>query len=127
MSDIQLVRDDYHPDPAEDGMAVHTGFPNPGADKRTSPLSLDRLLIRHPSSTFFFRVRGHTWADYGIFDGNLALIDRAITPGPRDLVIYWQGDSFAISPRSRLREDASTIWGTIISTIHNHHEVAKAS
>lgn len=120
MSDISLVRDDYHPDPEADGVAVHAGFPNPGADRRTAPLSLDRLLIRHPSSTYFFRVQGHSWADHGIFDGNLALIDRAVKPRPEDLVIYWGGDSFAISRFSRLQHQ-DEIWGTIISTIHEHH------
>ena len=116
MSDISLVRDDYHPDPAEDGVAVHAGFPNPGADRRTAPLSLDRLLIRHPSSTYFFRVEGHSWADHGILDGDIALIDRAVSPGPQDLVVYW-ADDFVISRRSNLSE-TNTIWGTIINTIH---------
>lgn len=120
MSGISLVRDDYHPDPTEDGMAVHAGFPNPGADRRTAPLSLDRLLIRHPSSTYFFRVEGHGWADHGIFDGNLALIDRAVTPKPQDLVIYWDGDDFAISRRSNLTA-VDSIWGTITNTIYEHH------
>lgn len=120
MSDIVLVEDDYHPDPAADGVSVHAGFPNPGADRRTAPLSLDRLLIRHPSSTYFFRIEGHSWADHGIFDGNLALIDRAVTPRPQDLVIYWQGDSFSIIRRSDLQE-TNAIWGTIISTVHDHH------
>jgi hypothetical protein len=120
MSDIVLVEDDYHPNPAEDGVAVHAGFPNPGADRRAAPLSLDRLLIRHPSSTFFFRIEGHNWADHGILDGDLALIDRAINPRPQDLVIYWHGDSFTISRRDHLQE-TNTIWGTIISTVHEHH------
>jgi SOS-response transcriptional repressor LexA len=119
MSDVTLVQDDYRPDQAADGVSVHAGFPNPGADHRTAPLSLDRLLIRHPSSTYFFRVEGHSWADHGIFDGNLALIDRAITPAPQDLVIYWANDSFAISRFSQL-EQQGDIWGTIISTVHEH-------
>jgi DNA polymerase V len=125
MSDVTLVRDDYHPDPEADGVAVHSGFPNPGADRRTAPLSLDRLLIRHPSSTYFFRVQGHAWAEHGIFDGNLALIDRAVTPGPQDLVIYWEGNDFAISRRSRLTT-TEPIWGTIINTIHEHHVSRRA-
>lgn len=120
MSDITLVQDDYRPDDEADGVAVHAGFPNPGADSRTTALSLDKLLIRHPSSTYFFRVQGHSWADHGIFDGNLALIDRAITPRPQDLVIYWQGDSFAITRYSQLTYE-DTIWGTILSTVHEHY------
>lgn len=120
MSDISLVQDDYHPDQAADGVSVHAGFPNPGADHRAAPLSLDRLLIHHPSSTYFFRIEGHSWADHGIFDGNLALIDRAVAPRGQDLVIYWAGTSFGISRFSQLNQQ-DDIWGTIISTVHEHH------
>ncbi|MGH7241125.1 MAG: LexA family protein [Candidatus Saccharimonadales bacterium] len=116
MSDIALVRDDYHSDPSEDGVTVHAGFPNPGADRRTPPLSLDRLLVRHPSSTYFFRIKGHSWADHGILDGDIALIDRVISPEPQDLVIYWV-DDFVITRKGSVPQ-STTIWGTITNTIH---------
>jgi SOS-response transcriptional repressor LexA len=98
-------------------VAVHAGFPNPAAERSGAPLSLDRLLIRHPSSTFFFRIRGHSWNRYGVFDGDLAVIDRALTPRGRDLVAWWQesGD-FALSSFDHAEPQA--IWGTITSLIH---------
>ncbi|MEJ0073631.1 MAG: S24 family peptidase [Candidatus Saccharibacteria bacterium] len=59
---------------------VHAGLPNPAAERTGAPLSLDKLLVRHPSSTYFFRIRGHTWHATAVFDGDLAVIDRALTP-----------------------------------------------
>jgi SOS-response transcriptional repressor LexA len=96
---------------------VHAGFPNPAAERTGAPLSLDRLLIRHPSSTYFFRIRGHNWYRYGVFDGDLAIIDRSIAPRERDLVVWWQEDGeFVLSAHARA--DHQNIWGTITNIIH---------
>jgi len=101
-----------------EGVAVHTGFPNPAADQGYARnLSLDQLLIHHPSSTYFFRISGHTWADQGIYDGDLALVDRSLGRQPHDLVVCWQNDGFAIVRGNQLTED-DTPWGVIASIIH---------
>ena len=97
-------------------VAVHTGFPNPAAERTGPPLSLDKLLIKHPSSTYFFRVRGHNWHHYGVFDGDLAIIDRALTPHEGDLVVWWQeSGEFVLSRFSRAAQQ--NIWGTVTTII----------
>jgi SOS-response transcriptional repressor LexA len=100
-------------------VSIHAGFPNPAAERNGAPLSLDTLLIRHPSSTYFFRIRGHNWFRYGVFDGDLAVIDRAITPRERDLVVWWQ-DSGDFMLRPFERTERTNIWGTITSIIHQY-------
>ena len=98
-------------------VAVHAGFPNPAAERAGAPLSLDKLLVQHPSSTYFFRVRGHNWHDYGVFDGDVAIVDRAITPRESALVVWWQeSGEFALSPFARAARQ--NIWGTITAVIH---------
>lgn len=97
---------------------VHAGFPNPAAERHGTPLSLDKLLIRHPSSTYFFRVRGHSWYRYGVFDGDLAIIDRALTPAEGNLVVWWQ-ESGDFSLSQFARADRQNIWGTITAIIHS--------
>lgn len=37
---------------------VHAGFPSPGGDYAERPLNLHELVVAHPSSTYFIRVRG---------------------------------------------------------------------
>jgi SOS-response transcriptional repressor LexA len=101
------------------GISVHAGFPNPAAERRGTPLSLDRLLIRSPLSTYIFRIRGHQWEERGIFDGDLALIDRALGPRSNELVIIWQDESFAILPFSHLEKQTEP-WGTITAIIHQY-------
>lgn len=112
------MEDDLAPLADGDGVSMHAGFPNPAADKKHGALSLDRLLIKHPSSTYLFRIRGSSHEAAGIFDGDLALIDRAISPRSSDLVIAWQSDSFHLCSLSQLPEGIEP-WGTITSIIHN--------
>jgi hypothetical protein len=98
-------------------VSVHAGFPNPAAERSGALLSLDKLLVRHPSSTYFFRIRGHNWNRWGVFDGDIAIIDRAITPRERELVIWWQeSGEFSLTPFTKV--DHQPIWGTVTSIIH---------
>jgi len=102
-------------------VAVHTGFPNPAAERTGAPLSLDRLLVKHPSSTYFFRIRGHNWHHYSVFDGDLAIIDRALDPQDGDLVVWWQeGEEFVLAPF--VRTAGQDIWGVITTIIHSYKE-----
>lgn len=100
-----------------ESIATHSGFPNPAAERQGSPLDLNKLLIRHPISTFYFRVRGHSWHRYGVFDGDIAVIDRALSPKGRDLVVWWQeSGEFALS--SFLNCQQPSVWGTVTAIIH---------
>jgi DNA polymerase V len=104
-----------------DSILIHKGFPNPAASKLASPLSLDlnQLLIKNPSSTFIFRVSGHSYSDQGIYDGDLIIVDRALsTVGLSDLMIIWQGDSFRLTRHFKEDLDA-TDWGIVRSVIHS--------
>lgn len=109
------------------GLAVHSGFPNPALEltSRSQPLSLDlnQLLVRHPSSTFLFRISGHSWADQGIFDGDIALVDRSRPLQAGSLVIGWQSGGFVIYRWHKGQAPAAP-WGVITSVIHEYgHEL----
>jgi DNA polymerase V len=105
-----------------DGVSVHTGFPNPALDRRGEnralALDLNRLLVRNPSSTYLFRINGHNWADQGIFDGDVAVVDRAMQAGPGDLLIIWRGSDTVICRQSQL-EPTDQPWGVVTAVIHN--------
>lgn len=100
-----------------DGVSVHPGFPNPAADAPLQNPDFNRLLIQHPSATFCMQVSGHEWEQQGIYDGDIAVIDRALSPRIMDLVIYALDDSFAISRFSNLVKNE--IWGVVTNVIHN--------
>lgn len=104
---------------AEDGVSVHAGFPNPGADRRLRGLDFNQLLISHPSSTYIFRVRGEEGITQGIFDGDIAVVDRLANPGANDFVLWHDGEQFKLSRPSRMEEGA-TQWGVITAVIHQY-------
>lgn len=66
---------------------VQAGFPSPAEDCMEGPLDLHEHLVRHKSATFFLRVSGQSMIKAGIFDGDLLVVDRIITPGHNKVVI----------------------------------------
>jgi DNA polymerase V len=106
-----------------DNVSVHSGFPNPAANRLDKALSLDfnQLLVKRPSSTFVFRVTGHAYSDQGIYDGSVIVVDRGLTPRPTSLVVIWQDDSFRLVRYSRL-EFKDGAWGVVKATIQTFRE-----
>jgi len=108
-----------------DGVSIHTGFPNPAIDSNLRNLDLNQLLVQHGASTYFFRIEGPEWETIGIYDGDIAIIDRALDPRKTDTVIWWDEnrESFAISTYKQASEQA-TIWGVVTATIHQLRKAA---
>jgi DNA polymerase V len=110
-----------------DGVSVHSGFPNPALDRRDQQreqrprlaLDLNQLLVRHPSSTYLFRVSGHHWSDQGIFDGDVAVIDRARQARASDLIVAWRGGDSTLC-RQRQLTPADKPWGVVTAIIHQY-------
>lgn len=59
---------------------VSCGFPSPAEDHIEANLSLDELCVRHPAATYFVRNTGSSMTGHGIFDGDVLVVDRAVTP-----------------------------------------------
>ncbi|HET6924402.1 MAG TPA: S24 family peptidase [Candidatus Saccharimonadales bacterium] len=101
-------------------VALHAGFPNAAAERSSKPpLSLDQLLIRHPSSTYLFRVRGDHWLERGIFDGDIALIDRALPPRLGDLLLIWADEGFTLRAYTADYRPHQP-WGVVTTVIHDY-------
>ena len=108
------------------GVSIHTGFPNPATDRSLHTLDFNRLLIQHTASTYMFRVRGNEWEGAGVFDGDIAVVDRAANPRKTDVVLWWDDASgeFAISKYTAMPKQAS-LWGVITATIHQFRKNAR--
>ncbi len=99
-------------------VSVHTGFPNAADDARLQPLNLNTLLIRNPYSTYHFRVAGNQWQSIGIFNNDIALIDRALKPQLQDIVVWIHQGEFALSIYKYTPKHA-TVWGVVSATIRH--------
>ena len=54
------------------------GFPAPGDDMVEKSLNVHDFLVKHPTSTFFVRVKGDSMEGAGIFSGDVLVVDRSI-------------------------------------------------
>lgn len=63
------------------------GFPAPGDDLIEKPLDLNDLLIDNPTATFFVRVSGDSMEGAGIFNGDILVVDRSVTPQDSSIVV----------------------------------------
>ena len=66
---------------------VPAGFPSPAEDFSVKRHDLNDLLISHAVATFLWRVSGHSMTEAGIVDGAILVVNRALTPVPKDVVV----------------------------------------
>ncbi|MCZ4151599.1 DNA polymerase V subunit UmuD, partial [Escherichia coli] len=66
---------------------VPCGFPSPAADYVEQRIDLNQLVIQHPSATYFVKAAGDSMIEAGIGDGDLLVVDSAITASHGDIVI----------------------------------------
>ena len=116
---------------------VPAGFPSPAADFAEDRLSLDEHLIEHREATFFIRVVGSSMTGFGINDGDLLVVDRAVHPADRSVVIAVVDGEFTVKQLCYLpdgvllrssgpghgdiligRDQELTVWGVVRYSIH---------
>ncbi len=111
-----------------DGVSVHSGFPNPADERRGQgsrlALDLNQLLIHHPASTYLFRVAGHHWAENGIYDGDVAIIDRALQARPSDLLVTWRPSGSTLCRQHQLTAEDKP-WGVVTGVIHQYRPLQR--
>jgi len=70
-----------------DGIKVSAGFPSPAADYEDKRLDINEYLVRNPVSTFFFPVQGDSMEGAEIFDGDILVVDKSVTPAHGHVVV----------------------------------------
>ena len=111
---------------------------SPSGDESVEPnLDLNRYLIEHPTSTFFMRVRGNSMIGSGIHEGDLLIVDRALTAQDKKVIIaIWNGE-FSVKmlrrkesrfflestaagyPTWEITPDSDfQVWGVVTNVIH---------
>ena len=120
------------------GCPVPAGFPSPADDHLDAPFDLNKLLFRHPASTFLARVSGDSMTGAGIHPGDLVAVDRALRPAHGSIVVAVVEGEHTIK-RLQVRGDAQwlvaensrypplpvnpdtglLVWGVVTHVIHS--------
>lgn len=75
---------------------VPCGFPSPAQDYVEDRLDLNKFAIKHPSATYFIKVSGDSMRGAGIGDGDLLIVDRALTAVHGDIVVAAVAGEFTV-------------------------------
>ena len=80
---------------------VRAGFPSLADEEPTEKLDLVKLLVRHPSSTFFFRIGGTSMVDAEMDEGDIV---RDIEDGAGRWVRNGESEALAEAIRQMQRD-----------------------
>jgi DNA polymerase V len=84
---------------------ISAGFPSPALDFIDLTIDLNKQLIKHPSATFYGRVKGQSMKDEGIGDGDLLIIDKSLNPIDGKIAVCFIDGEFTIK-KIKLEKDA---------------------
>jgi DNA polymerase V len=93
-----------------------TGFESPASEYKELGLSLDQLLVKHPHFTFFGLASGDSMQGVGIFDGDILLVDRAVTAQQNDVIVANYNNEFVcklLDIQHRVLRSASPIYAPV--------------
>lgn len=119
----------YHLESVANGqpLSSHTRLSGTSAKGRVCgrPLiqEIEELVTPRPESSYLFRIGGHFWADQGLLDGDIAVIDRKQPPEANDLVVSWHDEGFGMCRFWQLLpgDEALGVVTAIIHPLHRGH------
>lgn len=82
--------------------SVRAGFPSPADDFQGKRLDITRILVEHPQATYLLRVAGPSMTEYGIDDGDLIVVDRALTARHGCIVVAILDNEFTVKKLHQL-------------------------
>jgi repressor LexA len=83
---------------------VRAGMPEEATDTSADMVSLDSLLVRTPSKTFFVPIKGDSMMDAGLLEGDTAICERTQRANPGDIVVAFVGNELTIKTLVKERE-----------------------
>ena len=94
-----------------------TGFSSPAAGYEDNIIDLNSLLIKHPNATTFMQIHSSNYVRMSIFDGDILIVDRALSISPNSLVVYEENGRFVLGRVHDIHHE-TIIAGVIIHVIH---------
>jgi DNA polymerase V len=117
--------------------SAHAGFPSPAQDFTELPLDLNKYLVEHPAATFLVRVSGDSMLEAGIHNGDILIVDRALTVTSGNVVVavlmgeftikyyHQEKDTIILRPANKNYTDIVVtpemdfeIWGVVTCVLH---------
>lgn len=94
---------------------VAAGFPSPAEDHLDKPLDLNEYLVKNKPATFFVRVKGHSMEGRGIYQDDIAIVDKSLEVSNGDIIVAIYNGGFIIK---QIRKESGQIW---LDSAHNDY------
>ena len=117
---------------------IHAGFESPASDYQEERIDLNQYVTKYPEATFYAKVFGDCMTGSGIYEGDLLVVDKSLSPKNGDVVVgilegefilrayfhnqdgeYLMPDNPSYQPIKRTESTHFEIWGVVPFTIHN--------
>lgn len=86
-------------------------------DKDT-PLDIHDYMVTHPASTFFMKMEGDGPKYSGIEDGDVLVIDRAVTAKEGNLAVLIEDGILKVEKLSKNNQaEELVLWGTVVGLL----------
>jgi DNA polymerase V len=86
---------------------ISAGFPSPALDFIDLSIDLNKHLIKHPSATFYGRVKGDSLKNAGVDNGDLLIIDRSLEPTNGKIAVCFIDGEFTAK---RIKITKNEVW-----------------
>jgi DNA polymerase V len=123
-------------EPTQRRTTLSAGFGGSYDEYAGDILSLDKLLVQSPASTYYMRVSGEN-AGVRIEDGDIVVVDKAIEPKSDQIIVAIIDAKFVIrriiikndcvelykddhKPSETISEDELQVWGVVTASITQH-------
>ena len=122
---------------------ISAGFPSPAADYAEDGLDLNQYLVQNKPATFMFTVKGDSMLGAGICDGDKVVVDKALKPKHKDIVVAVVDSEYTIKrlyqSRGRIELQAENpnypaitfnegselqIWGVVVGVVRKYSNVS---
>jgi DNA polymerase V len=87
------------------GSTAACGFPSPAEDYLDRALDFNELLVINPAATFAVRLASGSMTGAGLFAGDIAIVDRSVTPYNGCIVVALLDGEFTVKRYHRRTGD----------------------
>ncbi len=125
----------------DDGVAYHAGFPNAAEDTigQKVALSLDKLVIKQPASTYFWRLDARGVPELGLRGGAILVVDKAKPAQHGDWVVMVINEEFVLRNIVRVdkavrlftpsgqpeKQKHAVLWGVVTYCLQTMHGASR--
>lgn len=84
---------------------IKAGFPSPAADFDGTRISIDQIVVKNATATFYAKASGNSMIGAGIDDGDILVIDKSLEPQDGKIAVCFIDGEFTIK-RIKVQENS---------------------